>query len=386
MPDVLSIILLAFAALLIIGPRRLPQGLEALWLAITDYSRAQKGLPPLGSLENAHIFWRNEKNNVYAGIQLLYQFTSHLEELRSRLIVVVATLTATFLVAFFFSQPLLGFIIKPINSGMPFKPVSDSAVNEYVLARDTKFTAVIEAPSGPLTGTITLTAGTPLPLTLPSPTPVFLHPTELFSTYIKISALAAVGLSLPILLWELVLFFRGPKFEMARLSEKEWEAKRKTLSGQALTLAEQQRTEVYEGLTAREMRPLYFIIPLSLVLFVAGVVFTYFLVLPAALDFLFGMGGSLVQPLPALDDYIGFALALIFWVGVSFELPLVMFFLARFKLITWRQFARQWRYAVVIIVVIAAVITPTTDPFNMSLVAAPMLVLYLMGIALARFA
>ena len=90
--------------------------------------------------------------------------------------------------------------------------------------------------------------------------------------------------------------------------------------------------------------------------------------------------------MPALDDYIGFALALIFWVGVSFELPLVMFFLTRFKIISWRQFAKQWRYAVVIIVVIAAVITPTTDAFNMSLVAAPMLLLYVLGIILAWFA
>ncbi len=386
MPDVISILLLSFAALIIIGPRRLPQSLEALWLAFTDYSRTQKGLPPLGSLQNARTFWVREKNNVYAGIQLLYQFTVHLEELRQRLLIALLALTVTFAVAFFFSQQLLALVIRPINVGGPLKPASDAPVNEYVLARDTQLTTQIQTSSGPVTGTVTLAAGTPLPLTLPAPRPVFLHPTELFSTYIKISAMAAVGLSLPVLLWQILMFFRGPRTEMARLSQAAWEKKRATLSGKELALAEAQREQQFEGLTAREMRPLYLIIPLSLVLFVAGVLFTYFIVLPAALEFLFGMGGNLVQPMPALDDYIGFALAILFWDGISFELPLVKFFLARFKLVTWRQFARQWRYAVVIIVVIAAVITPTTDAFNMSLVAAPMFLLYIMGLGLARFA
>jgi sec-independent protein translocase protein TatC len=93
-----------------------------------------------------------------------------------------------------------------------------------------------------------------------------------------------------------------------------------------------------------------------------------------------------VQPLPGLQDYTDFALALIFWVGLTFELPLVMFFLARIDLVSARQFARQWRFAVVIIVVIAAVITPTVDIFNMTLVVLPMLGLYLLGIAFAWLA
>src|SRR5581483_2509144 len=111
-----------------------------------------------------------------------------------------------------------------------------------------------------------------------------------------------------------------------------------------------------------------------------------FLILPNALDFLFSIGGNLVQPLPALEDYMDFALGLIFWVGVAFELPLVMFFLARFNLVTARQFARQWRYAVVLITVAAAVITPTVDVFNMTLVALPMIGLYVLGILFAWLA
>jgi Sec-independent protein secretion pathway component TatC len=385
MPDVLSIFLLAFAALIIIGPRRLPESLEALWLAVTDYSRVQRGLPPLGSLHNARIFWTSEKNNVYAFIKLLGAVAEHLEELRRRLLVSILVLGVAFLVAFFFAQQLLALIIHPISSA-PFKTGPDAPVNDYVLASDTKITTQIAGPTGPISATITIPAGTPLPLTLPSPKPVFLHPTELFSTYVKIAGMAALGLSLPVLIWELLLFLRGPKFEEAQLSRKEWEKRRAALSGELLAVAEQRRKAVYQGLTAREVRPMYFLVPLAGVFFVAGILFTYFIILPSALDFLFGLGGDLVQPLPSLDDYIGFALALIFWVGLSFETPLVMFFLARFKLITWQQFARQWRYAVVIIVVIAAVITPTTDAFNMTLVALPMFLLYAIGVGLARFA
>ena len=84
-----------------------------------------------------------------------------------------------------------------------------------------------------------------------------------------------------------------------------------------------------------------------------------------------------------MGDYVDFALTLIFWVGITFELPLVMFFLARFNLVSARQFAKQWRYAIVIIAVVAAVITPTVDLFNMTLVALPMLGLYALGILFA---
>jgi sec-independent protein translocase protein TatC len=170
------------------------------------------------------------------------------------------------------------------------------------------------------------------------------------------------------------------------MSDTEWNAYQAKLSPEELEEKIREREDVYEGLTAREIRPMYFMLPVALILFVSGLVFTYFLILPNALDFLFSLGGSLVQPLPSLEEYINFALSLIFWVGLAFELPLVMFFLARFNIMTARQFAQQWRYAVVIIVIAAAVITPTVDLFNMTLVALPMFGLYLLGIGFAWLA
>lgn len=385
MPEILSIILLAFVALLVIGPRRLPESIEALWLALTDFRRSQNGQPPLGSLYNARRYWISTKNNIYAGIQILYQVTAHLEELRKRVLFVLVAFGIGFGLAFGFAQPLLGYIIRPVRIIAPTTQYN-VPVSNYVLAQDVQINTNIITASGTLSGTLTLPRGTLLPVSLANTTPVVLKPTELFSTYVQIALIAGFTFALPMILLQVLLFLRGPKYPIAAMSAKEWEAAKTKFSPEELADAEKQRADVYEGLTAREVRPMYFLLPLALVLFVGGILFTYFLILPNALDFLFSLGGDLVQPLPSLEEYINFALALIFWVGLAFELPLVMFFLARFNIVTARQFAQQWRYAIVFIAVAAAVITPTVDVFNMTLVALPMFGLYIMGIAFAWLA
>ncbi len=385
MPEIVSIVLLALVALLVIGPRRLPESLEALWLALTDFRRVQNGEQPLGSLHNARRYWISTKNSIYSGIQILYQVTVHLEELRRRLFYVLIAFGLGFGLAFAFAQPLLGYIIRPIRVIQPQSQLN-VPVSNYVLAQDVQVVTTVVTATGPISGTVTIPTGTLLPVTLSNTTPIVLKPTELFSTYIKLALIAGFALALPMILWQLILFLRGPKAHYAALSQAEWDKIRPTLTLEELALAEKQREDVYEGLTEREVRPMYLLMPLALFLFVGGVLFTYFLLLPAALDFLFSLGGALVQPLPALEDYVDFSLTLIFWVGLTFELPLVMFFLARFNVVTARQFARQWRYALVIIAIGAAVITPTVDLFNMTLVALPMVGLYLLGIVFAWLA
>lgn len=616
MPDIVSTILLVLIAIVIIGPRRLPEALEALWFAITDYRRGQRNEPLLGNIRNARVYWTTHKDPVFAAVQFLYVITEHLEDLRKRLIVSLAALGLTFGLALFFAQNLLGWLIQPINI-FPLSP-SETAITNYVLANDVDITTVVMTPSGPITETIRLPSGIMIPLTVPQPKPVFLRPTELFSQYIRIGFVAGLGIALPILVWQLLLFLRGDKTEaakmseadfqaelarrtpearaelerqqrvlrmteadfqaelarrtpearegfirdrqtvrltemeyqaelakrtaesreelvhdretprlseeeyqaellrrsidarerlmreqriarmsedefqaelekadetlreqllqdrqvtilaeadyqaalakstpqardefirqqtVARMSEQEYEAelekrnpgardefirrqtvarmsedeyqaelgrrtpegreqllndrKAKRLSDEQLTAELARRTPqareqligdrkaVYDGLTAAEVRPMYFLVPLAGVFFVLGLVFTYYVLLPNALNFLFGLGGGLVQAMPALEEYIGFVLTLMIWVGVSFETPLIMFFLSRFHLVQAGFWARQWRYAVVIITVVAAVITPTTDPFNMALVAGPMFLLYGLGIIFARFA
>jgi Sec-independent protein secretion pathway component TatC len=385
MPEIISIVLLAFVALLVIGPRRLPESLEGLWLAVSDFQRTQRGQPTLGSLHNARRYWISQKNNIYAGIQILYQVTGHLEELRRRLFYVVIAFGIGFGLAFVFAQPLLGFVIRPVRLIEQPTPMN-LPVNNWVLMQDVQVNATVTTETGTTNGTVTLPAGTILPVSLTTTTPVVLKPTEIFTTYIKIALIAGFATALPVILWQMLLFLRGPKFRYAEMSLKEWETVRPTLTAEELAEAEKQRQDVYEGLTAHEIRPMWFLLPLALLLFVGGVLFTYFLILPTALDFLFTLAGPTVQALPALEDYVDFALGLIFWVGLAFELPLVMFFLARFKIVTARQFAQQWRYALVLIAIASAVITPTVDVFNMALVALPMVGLYLLGMAFAWFA
>ncbi|MBI4670566.1 MAG: twin-arginine translocase subunit TatC [Chloroflexi bacterium] len=382
MPEILSILFLALVALLVIGPRRLPASMEALWLALSDFRRVQNGQPPLGSLYNARRYWISTKNNIYAGIQILYQVTAHLEELRRRILFVLVAFGIGFGLAFGFAQPLLAYIIRPVRIIAPTTQ-TNVPVSNYILTQDVQINTTVITATGPVSGTLTIPRGTLLPVSLANTTPVVLKPTELFTTYVQIALITGFATALPMILLQVLLFLRGPKYAVAAMNARQWNEAKAKYSPEELKEAEQQRADVYEGLTAREIRPLYVLLPIALILFVGGVLFTYFLILPNALDFLFSLGGDLVQPLPALEQYIDFALALIFWVGLAFELPLVMFFLARFNIVTARQFAQQWRYAVVVIAAAAAVITPTIDIFNMTLVALPMLGLYVLGIGFA---
>ena len=121
--------------------------------------------------------------------------------------------------------------------------------------------------------------------------------------------------------------------------------------------------------------------PLVLLFFVGGMAFAYYAMLPTALPFLLNFMG--IHTVPRPDSYIRFVTALLFWTGVSFEFPLVIFLLASFGLVRAAMLWKHWREAVVVIAIVAAVITPTVDPVNMLLVMAPLTVLYFLGAALA---
>ena len=113
-------------------------------------------------------------------------------------------------------------------------------------------------------------------------------------------------------------------------------------------------------------------------------VFAYFVMLPAAIPFLVDFPGP--EVLPKWQDYVNFVTNLIFWIGLSFETPLLMYVLAKLGIIDAKGLAQQWRIAIIAIAVIAAVATPTPDPINMALLMAPLFALYLLGILLAAFA
>jgi len=120
------------------------------------------------------------------------------------------------------------------------------------------------------------------------------------------------------------------------------------------------------------------------VFFLLGVAFCYFVMLPAAIPFLVGFLG--VKTTPRLSSYISFVSNMMFWIGVSFELPLVVFILAKINIVTAKMLANQWRIAIVFIAIMAAVVTPTPDPVNMSIMMAPLMVLYVLSIFFAFIA
>ncbi len=174
----------------------------------------------------------------------------------------------------------------------------------------------------------------------------FIEPFENFVTYFRVALLGGLILGMPVIVFQ-ALRFVSPGL---RGSERVW------LWGTVF------------GATG---------------LFLLGVTFSYYVALPPALNFLLNFNTDLATPNIRLGSYIDFVTRLLFWTGVCFEMPLVLMYLARFRIVRAGQLLSWWRYAVVLIAIIAAVVTPTVDPVTMSLVMAPMIVLYFLGIILA---
>jgi sec-independent protein translocase protein TatC len=138
------------------------------------------------------------------------------------------------------------------------------------------------------------------------------------------------------------------------------------------------------GLTSREKKNTLFGIPLATILFLCGVAFTFYVLLPSALPFL-GNFTAITQNWRA-GDYFGFVTGLMIWIGLFFEFPLVIYILTSIGLVKPAVLAKQWRIAIVIISIIAAAVTPTVDPVNMGLVMIPMSLLYFISIGMSYIA
>ena len=138
------------------------------------------------------------------------------------------------------------------------------------------------------------------------------------------------------------------------------------------------------GSTAREPGDLLAFLPAALLAFVGGVAFGYFVLTPQALPFLLSFGGEVVEPQIRVSSYVDVIIRLLFWMCVVFETPLVMLLLAQLGIVNARTFSRFRRYWIIVAFILGAIITPTVDPVNQALVAAPLLVLYEVGILLAK--
>ena len=178
---------------------------------------------------------------------------------------------------------------------------------------------------------------------------VFVEVTELLTTSIKVSMVGGFVLALPVILYHVVMF-------------------------------------VAPGLTGREKRYLLGFLPAAFAAFVGGVAFGYFVLTPPALHFLLTFGEGVATPLIRISNIVNLMVRLLFWMGLAFETPLVMYLLAQLGVVNARTLSRFRRFWVVVAFLLGAIITPTFDPVNQALVAVPLLVLYELGVLLARLA
>lgn len=177
---------------------------------------------------------------------------------------------------------------------------------------------------------------------------VYLNPTEPFELYMKLALVAGLFLASPWVLFQVWMF-------------------------------------ISPGLYRHEKRYALPFILATVGLFLAGGAFAYYLVYPRALDFLIGFG-SQFQPMVTITEYTSLFMAVVLGLGLVFEMPILIFFLAFFGIVSAAFLWKNLRYSILIIFIIAAVVTPTSDILNMCIFAAPMVVLYFVSMGLAYFA
>jgi len=176
---------------------------------------------------------------------------------------------------------------------------------------------------------------------------IFIEMTEMIGTYMKVSLAAGIMLAMPYLIYHVIMF-------------------------------------VSPALTRKEKRYVYFILPWIALMFAGGVAFCYFVLIPPATRFLLSWGADIASPEIRIGNYIGLVTRLLLAIGLVFELPVVTTFLARLGIITPKWLASKRRIAIIFAFILAAIITPTFDPVNQTLVAVPLIVLYEMSIWLAK--
>ncbi|MBV9573840.1 MAG: twin-arginine translocase subunit TatC [Acidobacteriales bacterium] len=176
---------------------------------------------------------------------------------------------------------------------------------------------------------------------------VYLNPTEPFNLYLKIALLAGVFLASPFVLYQVWMF-------------------------------------ISPGLYRNEKQYVFPFMFSTIALFVGGGYFGYKLVYPFALDFLIGFGRQF-QPMITIHEYTDLFLTVILGLGLIFEMPILIFFLALMGVVSAGWMWRNIRYSVLVIFILAAIITPTSDILNMCILAAPMLGLYIISIGIAWF-
>ena len=175
---------------------------------------------------------------------------------------------------------------------------------------------------------------------------VYIDVTEMMSIYMKVCLASGLVIAMPYMIYHFVMF-------------------------------------VSPGLTSKEKKSVYLIVPWVGIMFIVGVVFGYLVLLPPALRFLLTFGTDIAVPQIRIENYVSVVVRLLLAIGLVFELPVLITFLARLGVVTSKWLANKRKWALLMAFVLAALITPTMDPINQSIVAAPLIILYEVSIWLA---
>lgn len=175
----------------------------------------------------------------------------------------------------------------------------------------------------------------------------YMRPAEAFMIYMKVALLSGLILSSPFILYELYSFVRP-------------------------------------ALTLRERRFTLICIPLSLVLFIAGMLFSYSFVFPRGLEFFLGFAAGKVNPLISMESYLDFMLMLVVPFGFAFNAPVVLTLLAYLNIISAKTLMKYQRHVILVAFIIAGVITPTPDVITQTLLAVPLILLYEVSIVIIK--
>lgn len=326
-------------------------------------------------------------------------FLEHLDELRKRLVKSVLIVIAAFLVCFYFSNDIYNFLSVPVRKALseaerrqlliagvtgtenqlPIGELKEGDSCRYVFSRDTTLGAAF-LPAGTsvaaevardargkiglfttetiLTDSVVVPKGVRLPLeyiddiALSQPNPdsqmtVTTAP-ESFTLLVTVSLYAAIALALPLLLWQ-IWGFISP----------------------ALYRHERSYVTPFIGL--------------STVSFVVGSAFAYYVLLPPALNFLLNVGEGEFQFQLRATDYLDFVTIIVLAMGLIFQMPAITYVLARIGIVSAGLLIRSWKISLIIILIVAAIVSPTADVVNMMLFATPMMALYVVSILIAWF-
>ena len=249
-------------------------------------------------------------------IDLKMPLTEHLSDLRKRIVISLVSLFIGFIISFTYSEVLFRFLTIPLRYNISFSLSSP-------------FVSLIEKNIKN------------------NPSLVFLAPTEAFWMHMKISMIAALILSLPVILSQLWKFLSP-------------------------------------GLLHKEKKYVIPFVIITTTFFLIGAAYCFFLVLPFALGFLLTYKTESITPMLSVGNYIDFCLKFILAFGAIFELPIVIIFLTRMGFVTPKTLAKHRKYAIVLAFVVAAFLTPTPDAFNQTLMAVPIIILYELGVLVSR--